>query len=93
MGSKHSFNHRELKVLDEAFKAAWAVVQAQHPFRDVRKDEELQAGLRRKLFALAKAGLCDPELLRNLALEITPYPSPSRSPPWSRQRALRDRPR
>jgi hypothetical protein len=62
----------DLVILDQAFEAAWAVIQAHDPFRDLDKDEQLQLALRQKLFALASLGQRDPETLRNLVLADMP---------------------
>ena len=48
-----SFNSADLTKLDQAFEVSWAVVQAQDPFRDFSKDDELKVILRQKLFATA----------------------------------------
>ena len=46
-----SFSSDDLTKLDQAFEVSWAVVQAQDPFRDFSKDDELKVILRQKLFA------------------------------------------
>ena len=45
-----SFSSDDLTKLDQAFEVSWAVVQAQDPFRDFSKDDELKVILRQKLF-------------------------------------------
>ena len=55
-------------LLDQVYDAAWAVIQAHDPFRDLDQDEQLPSVLRQKLFVLAANGERDPQLLRSLLL-------------------------
>jgi hypothetical protein len=76
MGSLNSPTHKfyptELAVLDQAFEVSWVAVAAYDPFRDFKKDHELQFALRRRLFALASAGMRDPEKMRTEVLATLP---------------------
>ena len=59
-------------ALKEAFDAAWVVLQARDPFRDLDRDFELRAALNRKLKMLAAEGVTDPVELREWVLENLP---------------------
>lgn len=59
-------------LLDQVYDAAWAVIQAHDPFRDLDQDEQLQFALRRKLFVLAANCERDPQMLRSLLLTEMP---------------------
>jgi len=67
-----TIDHADKVILDQAFEAAWAVIQAHDPFRDLDNDEQLRLAVRRKLFALIAIGQRDPETLRNVVLADTP---------------------
>ena len=59
-------------LLGQVYDAAWAVIQAHDPFRDLDQDEQLQFALRQKLFVLAANGERDPQMLRSLLLAEMP---------------------
>jgi hypothetical protein len=63
-------------ILDQVFEAAWAVIQAHDPFRDLDQDEQLQFALRQKLFVLAADGERDLQVLRSLLLAKMPLGEP-----------------
>jgi hypothetical protein len=63
-------------LLDQVYDAAWAVIQAHDPFRDLDQDEQLQFALRHKLFVLAANGVRDPQMLRSLLLTEMPLGEP-----------------
>lgn len=63
-------------LLDQVYDAAWAVIQAHDPFRDLNQDEQLQFALREKLFVLATNGERDPQTLRSLLLAEMPLGEP-----------------
>jgi hypothetical protein len=62
------------EILEQVFDAAWAVIQAHDPFRDLDRDAELQSALRERLFMLAAEGERDPRVLRGLLLAEMPLP-------------------
>ena len=66
------FGPAERLLLDQVYDAAWAVIQAHDPFRDLDQDEQLQSVLRQKLFVLAANGERDPQTLRSLLLAEMP---------------------
>ena len=66
------FSPADRFLLDQVYDAAWAVIQAHDPFRDVDQDEQLQSALRQKLFVLAANGERDPQRLRHLLLAEMP---------------------
>ena len=66
-----AFEPEELDQIEKAFNGIWAAVVANLPTRDPARDEELQLLVSRKLFALAKAGVSDSEILAKLAWETT----------------------
>jgi hypothetical protein len=64
--------HNAPDALKEAFDAAWVVLQARDPFRDLDRDFELRAALNRKLKMLAAEGVTNPVELREWVLENLP---------------------
>ena len=66
------FGPAERLLLHQVYDAAWAVIQAHDPFRDVDQDEHLQSALRQKLFVLAATGERDPLRLRSMLLAEMP---------------------
>ena len=71
-----TLNPADRVILDQVFEAAWAVVQAHDPFRDLDQDEQLKFALRQKLFVLAADGERDPQRLRSLLLAEMPLGEP-----------------
>jgi hypothetical protein len=59
-------------TVEQAFDAAWTVLQARDPFRDFESDSDLKTALRRELMTLAADGVTDPIELREWALEGLP---------------------
>ena len=76
MGSKNpprTFYDPALRsTVEQAFDAAWTLLQARDPFRDLDQDYELKTALSRKLMGLATDGVTDPIELREWALEGLP---------------------
>ncbi len=70
--SMPAYDADDLSAIDRAFAATWSTIEAHYPGRDPSKDEERKTIVRRKLFALAQAGMIDPEMMRNVALETLP---------------------
>ena len=65
-----AFDAATLKLLEEIYKSTWVIVEAQHPFRDTTKDNDLRHQLRRKLFILAEnSDLTDLDALQKSALD------------------------
>ena len=73
MGSRNpppnSYDPALLAAVEQAFDAAWTVLQARDPFRDFDKDNELKTELSHELSALAADGVTDAIELREWALE------------------------
>ena len=69
-----TLDRAEKEILERVFDAAWAVIQAHDPFRDLDRDAELQSALRESLFMLAAEGERDPRVLRGLLLAEMPLP-------------------
>lgn len=66
---KTSFDSESLRVLEELCEATWAIVEARHPFRDSKRDPDLQRTLREKLFILSEnSGLNDLDQIQQSAL-------------------------
>ena len=63
-----TLNPADRVILDQVFEAAWAVIQAHDPFRDLDQDEQLKFALREQLFVLAADGERDRQGLRSLLL-------------------------
>jgi hypothetical protein len=64
------FDAAALRVLEELYESTWAIIQAQHPFRDLSKDDDFRDRLRRSLFILAEnSDLMDLDALQRSALE------------------------
>jgi hypothetical protein len=64
------FDAAALRVLEELCESTLAIIQAQHPFRDLSKDDDLRDRLRRSLFILAEnSDLMDLDALQRSALE------------------------
>ena len=65
-----AFDAATLKLLEDIYKSTWVIVEAQHPFRDTRKGNDLRHQLRRKLFILAEnSNLADLDALQKSALD------------------------
>lgn len=67
---KTVFDAAALSTLDELFDSTWDIVEARYPFRDMSKDAELKAELKRALFAAAEAsGLDNLDALQRSVLQ------------------------
>jgi hypothetical protein len=75
MGSRHpprSYDEETLSALEQAFRDAWAVLEARDPLRDWVKDGQVSSDLSEKLMALADKGITKPEELCKRALKSLP---------------------
>ena len=69
-GKRLAFDAAALQLLEDLCELTWAIVEAQHPFRDTTKDDDLRNQLRRKIFILAEnSDLTDLDQLQQSALE------------------------
>lgn len=65
-----AFGPRDLDVLEQVYASIWTTVRGNDPFRNPRRDEDLQESIRRSLFAYATSkGTSDPEALKEAVLE------------------------
>ena len=65
----HAFDPLDMEIIDLIYEVAWEQVSAREPDRDIAEDEERQASLRKRIFALAGNGgvdstVCSTECLR-----------------------------
>jgi hypothetical protein len=61
-----------LAVMEQAFNATWAVLEAHDISHDQTKNDELRMALSRIIVALVAQGVTDPGWLRKMALECMP---------------------
>ena len=61
-----------LAVMEQAFNATWAVLEAHDISHDQTKNDELRMALSRIIVALVAQGVTDPGWLRKMALESMP---------------------
>jgi hypothetical protein len=61
-----------LAVMEQAFNATWAVLEAHDISHDEAKNDELRMALSRIIVAFVAEGVTDPDWLRKLALESLP---------------------
>ena len=77
MGSfkrSHAFDPLDLAIIDLVYEVAWEQVSAREPSRDATQDEERQASLRKRVFALAGDGGVDFDTLLDRVLASLPKP-------------------
>ena len=85
MGSfkrSHAFDPLDLEIIDLVYELAWEQVSAREPSSDTTEDEERQASLRKRVFALAGNGGVDFDTLLDRVLAS--LPQPLRPPPTDR---------
>ena len=85
MGSfkkSHAFDPLDLEIIDLVYEVAWEQVSARKPSHDTAEDEERQASLRKRVFALAGNGGVDFDTLLDRVLAS--LPEPLRPPPTDR---------
>jgi hypothetical protein len=61
-----------LAVMEQAFNATWAVLEAHDISHDEAKNDELRMALSRIIVAFVAEGVTDPDWLRKLALVSLP---------------------
>ena len=76
---RHELDPLDVEILQRAFEATWAAVNASGQSFDFESDEALEAALRRELIEIARFnGVSDPETLRDILLAsmqpVTPAP-------------------
>ena len=67
LATDNAFEPEELDQIEKTFNGIWAAIVANFPNRNLAEDEELQLLISRKLFAMAKAGVRDTDILGKLA--------------------------
>ena len=70
----HAFDPLDLEIIDLVYEVAWEQVSAREPGRDTAEDEERQASLRKRVFALAGNGGVDFDTLLDRVLASLPQP-------------------
>ena len=67
---RHELDPLDVEILQRAFEATWAAVNASGQSFDFESDEALEAALRRELSEIARFfnGVSDPETLRDILL-------------------------
>jgi hypothetical protein len=66
------YDPKMLAVMEQAFNATWAVLEAHDVSHDEAKKNELRMALSRIIVALVADGVTDPDWLRKSALERLP---------------------
>ena len=67
---RQAFDAATLRMLEDLCKSTWVILEAQRPFRDTAKDNDLRHQLRRKIFILAEnSSLTDLDALQRSVLE------------------------
>jgi hypothetical protein len=62
----------DLEIISLVHEAAWAQIEARHPFRNRNEDGERQDALRKRLFAIATPGTVDFDTLYDNVLASMP---------------------
>ena len=70
----HAFDPLDMEIIDLVYEVAWEQVSAREPARDIAQDEERQASLRKRVFALAGNGGVDFDTLLDRVLASLPKP-------------------
>jgi hypothetical protein len=70
----HAFDPLDLEIIDLVYEVAWEQISAREPSRDTTEDEERQATLRKRVFALAGDGGVDFDTLLDRVLASLPKP-------------------
>ena len=67
---RQAFDAATLRMLEDLYESTWVILEAQRPFRDTAKDNDLRHQLRRKIFILAEnSNLTDLDALQRSVLE------------------------
>ena len=69
-----AFDPLDLEIIDLVYEVAWEQVAARELDRDIAHDEERQASLRKRVFALAGDGGVDFDALLDRVLASLPKP-------------------
>jgi hypothetical protein len=67
-----AFNSQDLETIQWVYEAAWARIVLRDPSRDKRQDVELQAFLRRRVFAFAQSSPVDFDTLYDRVVASIP---------------------
>ena len=51
---RQAFDAATLRMLEDLYESTWVILEAQRPFRDTAKDNDLRHQLRRKIFIVAE---------------------------------------
>jgi hypothetical protein len=70
----HAFDPLDLEIIDLVYEVAWEQVASRELTRDTAHDEERQASLRKRVFALAGDGGVDFDTLLDRVLASLPQP-------------------
>lgn len=70
----HAFDPLDMEIIDLVYEVAWEQISAREPVRDIAQDEERQASLRKRIFALAGNGGVDFDALLDRVLASLPRP-------------------
>ena len=72
----HAFDPLDMEIIDLVYEVAWEQVSAREPSHNSAEDEERQASLRKRVFALAGSGGVDFDTLLDRVLASLPQPRP-----------------
>ena len=70
----HAFDPLDMEIIDLVYEVAWEQISAREPSKDAAEDEERQALLRKRVFALAGLGGVDFDVLLDRVLASLPKP-------------------
>jgi hypothetical protein len=70
----HAFDPLDMEIIDLVYEVAWEQISARDPSQDAAEDEERQASLRKRVFALAGDGGVDFDTLLDRVLASLPKP-------------------
>ena len=64
------FDAESMRILENLSDATWLIFEARHPFRDIKRDDNLRQSLRLKLFIQAEnSGLENLDAIQQFVLE------------------------
>ena len=70
----HAFDPLDLEIIDLVYEVAWEQILVREAARDTAQDDERQASLRTRIFALAGNGEVDFDALLDRVLASLPEP-------------------
>jgi hypothetical protein len=70
----NAFDPLDMEIIDLVYEVAWEQISARDPSQDAAEDEERQASLRKRIFALAGDGGVDFDTLLDRVLASIPKP-------------------